>query len=414
MKHWLWFVLLSASAAFGAGSGGVNSAEHLDKPYLILVSIDGFRWDYLERFETPALESLAVAGVRAERMIPVFPTLTFPNHYSIATGLYPANHGLIGNRFLSKDRLRLYSLRDRDAVQDGAWYGGNPIWLAAEKSGMVTAAYFFVGTEAAVDGVSMTYWNAFDASVPGMHRVEQVLDWLSLPAEKRPHFLTLYFEDVDTATHNFGPGSSQSIAAIRRVDGYLAALIEGIAKQPFSAQVYLVVVSDHGQAARRNDAEPFILEHVTSLDDLTVVDHGAAAFVYVQGSDAGRPAAIRDAINASWRHGKAMLRDEVPENWHVTKEAGFAEIIVQADPGYLVYSTAERARARSVGDHGWAPEYEKMHGIFLAAGPRLPKNWRIGAIEAVDVYPLMMEILDLPITTPIDGDRERLKSLLQP
>lgn len=414
MKHWLWFILLGASAAFGAGSGGVNSAEQVDKPYLILVSIDGFRWDYLDRVEMPALGSVAAEGIRAERMIPVFPTLTFPNHYSIATGLYPANHGLIGNRFLSKDRQRRYSLRDREAVQNGAWYGGNPVWLAAERNGMVTAAYYFVGTEAAIDGVSMTYRNAFDASIPGMHRVEQVLDWLSLPAEKRPHFVALYFEDVDTATHEFGPGSVRGIDAIKTVDGYLAALIAGIGKLPFAEQVYLVVVSDHGQAARKTGEEPFILEGVTSLDDVTVVDHGAAAFVYLQRSEPGRAAAIRDAINASWRHGKAIMREDAPDNWHVTKEAGFAEIIVQADPGFLVYSTAERAQATSVGEHGWAPEYEKMHGIFLAAGPKLPKNRRIGAVEAVDVYPLLMEILDLPITTPIDGDPDRLKGLLQP
>ena len=412
MKHWLWLFLLLSASIGAAGSGGVNAPGQRDKPTLILISIDGFRWDYQDLYDTPTLDRIAAAGIRAERMIPVFPTLTFPNHYSIATGLYPANHGLIGNNFPSKDRKRFYSLRDRETVQDGAWYSGQPVWVAAEKNGMVTAAYFFVGTEADVDGVPMTYWNAFDASVPGTQRVDQVIAWLAMPEAERPHFITLYFEDVDTATHRFGPGSGPGIAAIERVDGYLEALLSGIDEFPFADQVYLVVVSDHGQAARLQGEEPFLIDSVATLDDLIVVDHGAAAFIYLPGPDAERAANIRDAINGSWQHGSAMLRDELPRSWRATEEAGFADIVVQSDPGYLVYSTLEQSHGATLGDHGWARESGDMHGIFLASGGRLPKGKRIPAIEAVDIYPLLMEILELPITTHIDGDPERLAGLL--
>ena len=147
---------------------------------------------------------------------------------------------------------------------------------------------------------------------------------------------------------------------------------------------------------------------------LTGFDHGAAAFVYFREDDPERAESIRDAINNHWSHGKAILRDEAPAEWRVTEAAGFADIIVQADPGYLVYSTEDKVQRRSRGDHGWAPDAGGMHAIFLASGPRLPNNERIGPIRSVDVYPLMMEILGLPIVTPIDGDAQRLTRLLLP
>lgn len=411
----LFLLLFFCSIALAQGSGGINAPEHRDKPYLILISLDGFRWDYQDLYDTPALDRIAANGVRAERMIPVFPTLTFPNHYSIATGLYPANHGLIGNAFPNKeDHDDWYAIAKREAVQDGRWYGGEPVWVAAEKAGMVTAAYYFVGTEADIQGVPMTYWHTFDASVPGLDRVSKALEWLSMPEERRPHFITLYFEDVDTMTHGYGPGSDRSIAAIERVDGYLDALLSGIDELPHGADIYLVVVSDHGQLAKKLDDEILVIDEVVDTGGLMIVDHGAAAFVYFREDDPERAESFRDAINIHWSHGKAVLRDEAPAAWRVTEAAGFADIIVQADPGFLVYSTEDKVQRRSRGDHGWVPDAGGMHAIFLASGPRLPNGETIGPIRSVDVYPLMMEILELPITTPIDGDADRLTRALLP
>jgi len=414
MKYFCSLLLILCAAAHAAGAGGVNAPDQRNKPYLVLVSIDGFRWDYPDLYPTPTLNRIAANGVRADALIPVFPTLTFPNHYSIATGLYPANHGLVSNRFPNSDRTKFYSLYDRDTVQDGSWYGGEPIWVAAEKQGMVTAAYFFVGTEATIDGVPMSHWNAFDAEIPGTKRVTQVLDWLQLEADQRPHLITLYFEDVDKATHESGPGSAESIAAIGRVDGYLDQLVSGISELPIANEVYLVIVSDHGQSAVNRAAAPFIIDTVANLDGLTVVDHGAATFIYFPGPDPGRAEAIRDAINASWVHGRALLRADAPATWKISEPSGFAELIVQADPGYSVWSEAGRSRHATSGDHGWAPEFADMHGIFIASGPRLPEGKRIPAIEAVDVYPLIMEILDLPVRAAVDGDPDVLPALLQP
>lgn len=413
-RIWALCFLLAATAAAASGSEGVNAPVQRDKPYVVLVSIDGFRWDFQNRHDTPSLDRVAANGVRAERMIPVFPTLTFPNHYSIATGLYPARHRLIGNTFPNGDLSAWYSLRRPEAVQNGRWYAGEPVWVAAEKAGMVTAAYYFVGTEADIQGVPMTYWHPFDASVPGLDRVRQVIDWLSMPEERRPHFITLYFEDVDTMTHGYGPGSEQSIAAIERVDSYLGALMDGIDTLPLADDVYVVIVSDHGLIEKKIDDSIFVIDTVVDLEGLSVVDHGAAAFIYFAAPDQAQAEAIRDAINERWEFGSAMLPAEAPEAWRLDVDAGFADVIVQADPGHLVYSTENRVQRRSRGDHGWAPEVEGMHASFLAMGPRLPKGETIGPIDVVDVYPLLMAILDLPLATSIDGDPDRLTKLLDP
>lgn len=398
--------------AVAAGSGGFNAPEQRDKPYLVLVSIDGFRWDYQDLYDTPALDRIAKNGVRAARMLPVFPTQTFPNHYSIATGLYPAHHGLIDNTFPNPERTDWYSIHDRPSVETGGWYHGEPVWVAAEKAGMVTAAYYFVGTEAPIQGVAMTYWHSYDESVGGDEKVRQVFEWLSMPADKRPHFITLYFEDVDTASHDFGPGSDESIVAIARVDGWIGTLLDGIEGLPYGRDVYVIVVSDHGQLPTQTGNDYLIMDEAVDIEGLTIVQHGAIAFVYVPPDEPGRAARMADAINANWTHGRAILREDAPPAWHLNEEAGFADLIIQPDPGFLVFSTAERSKWRTAGNHGWAPETEGMHAIFLACGPRLPRGKEIGPISVVDVYPLMMEILGLPITSPIDGDPGKLLPLL--
>jgi len=412
LRIWLLLGLLFCNAAIAAGSGGVNAPDQRDKAHLILISIDGFRWDYQDLYNTPTFDRIASSGIRADAMIPAFPTLTFPNHYSIATGLYPANHRLIGNKFPSKDRTRFYNMYDRDAVMDGSWYGGNPIWVAAENEGMVTAAYYFVGTEAPINDVPLTYWHAFDASVPGEARVDKALEWLAMTDESRPHLITLYFEDVDSTTHRYGPESVESIESIERVDSYLARLLAGIDNLPIADNVYILLVSDHGQTATKLDERPFIIDSVISLEGLTVVDHGSSAFIYLPEPDNQLAAGFRDAINESWDHGKAMLRSDTPRAWRVSSSAGFADVILQADPGYTVFSTSSLVSAIP-GNHGWVPEFKDMFGIFLAMGPGLPEGLQLAAIDNVDVYPLMMKILDLPITTPIDGDPELLPDLLE-
>jgi len=390
------FVVLSACPASGApGSGGRNAADRLDSPYLILISIDGFRWDYPSLYAAPALDRVAADGVRAEAMRPVYPSLTFPNHYSIATGLYPAEHGIVHNDFPNAERDAWYHLWDRSSVENGSWYGGVPIWVAAEKAGMVSAAYYFVGTEAAIGGVSPTYWHSFDKSVPGDARVEQVIDWLQLPDERRPHMITLYFEDVDNAGHDFGQGSAELAAAVGLVDTNIGRLLDAIDDLEFRDKVHVLVVSDHGQAGHAYPEKALILSDHIDLDGLEVIDGGTYASIYQETPDRARAVEIRDAINANWLHGQAYLRDETPAHWRVTDDARFPDIFVAPDLHHTVLSNGDKRHELHPGDHGWGPENREMHGIFFASGPRLEAGQQIGEISAVDVYPLMLELLQL-------------------
>lgn len=400
--------------ANGNGSGGINAPAQRHKPYLILISIDGFRWDYQDLYETPALERLAANGVRAESLEPVFPTLTFPNHYSFATGLYPVNHGIVANNFPDTDSDDWYLYKLPEIVQQGRWYGGEPIWVAAEKSGMVSAAYFFVGTEADIGGVRPTYWHRFDDSISAGRRIDQVLEWLEMPVETRPHLITLYFEHVDNYAHQYGIGSKESISEIKRIDRYLGKLLDGIDRLPHGQDVYIVLVSDHGQSEYDLDAKVLALDRVFSLDGISIVEGGTYAFLFFDEKDPSRATRVRDEINRVWHHGRAWLPGETPDSWRVTADSRFPDVIVQPYLHYGVVSSRDKLHKMNRGDHGWDPSFKDMHGIFIAAGPRLPKGETIGTVTAVDIYPLMMEILEIPLTTAIDGDPDKLSPLLAP
>jgi hypothetical protein len=224
---------------------GPNAPQQMAKPYVILVSLDGFRYDYAKKYHADHLLALAAQGASApEGMLPAYPSITFPNHYTIVTGLYPEHHGIVANSFYDPARKDTYSYHDSKSVGDGTWYGGTPLWVLAEQQGMRSASFFWVGSEADVQGVRPSYYLKFDGSFPNPKRVEQVLAWLHLPAEQRPHMITLYFSDTDSAGHRYGPDSQQVADAVRELDGEIGKLVDGIKESKLP--VDLIVLADHG------------------------------------------------------------------------------------------------------------------------------------------------------------------------
>jgi len=394
------------------GSGGVNAEPQRAKPYLVLVSIDGFRWDYMDRFPTPGMHRIAAAGTRAERLLPVFPTLTFPNHYSIATGLYPAHHGLVANDFPNRDRTRWYSLKNRETVEDPSFYAGEPIWVAAETQGMVSSAFFFVGTEAPVTGVPPTHWRSYDKKIPGRERVGQVLAWLGLPPESRPHVYTLYFEGVDDNSHWYGPDSVENAVAIARVDENIGRLLDGIEKLPYADDVNIILLSDHGQGAYVENQQPYLLADHADLEDTRIVEGGSYLFLYLDDRHAGRAAAITATVNAGWAHGHAYLPGDTPVQWQVDDNPSFPDVILMPNPGYAVLSSMDMVGKINAGDHGWAPESPDMHGFFVACGPNIRRGKALGPVRDIDIYPLMLFILGLQGPPSIDGDAAKLADIL--
>ncbi len=252
------FVVSVIANAYGqsnhakTGSGGVNRAEHTKTPYVVLVSFDGFAADYLNRFDLPNFRRIMQRGLRAKSLQPVFPSLTFPTHYSIVTGLYAEQHGITGMEFIDPGRKQTFST-GTDSSSDGSWYRGEPIWVTAEKQGMVAATCFWPGSDAAIQDTRPTYWKKYDGRLPNAARVQAIIDWLQLPEDQRPHLLLVYFSEVDAAGHRSGPGTPQLAAAVQQADQVLGSLLDGIAGLPIHDSIAVVVVSDHGMAAVSKD-----------------------------------------------------------------------------------------------------------------------------------------------------------------
>lgn len=392
----LLFVLLfsggSAMATAGSGSGGINAPEQQAKPYVVLVSLDGFHQDYAARYPTPNIQRLLAAGSRAESLVPVWPTLTFPNHYSQVTGLTPAQHGLVGNEFPLRPGEGWFDYRDRETVSNGRLYDGTPIWVLAEQQGMVSASFFWVGSEADVQGVQPTYWRPYDYTVSHEVRVDQVIAWLQEPAETRPHLITLYLGIVDDRSHRFGIDSDEMIAAIDQVDRSLGRLMDGLDALPIAGQVYLLVVSDHGQMGYRNEP-PFIVDEHVDLEGLEINDEGPV--VYLWGADPERAAAMAQVINGVWTTGTAYTRSSAPPEWGLPGNPRMPDLVLQADAGYGVIPSAGATSTLSIGDHGWTPDVPEMQGIFWARGPGITAGNIIPALHATDIFPLLVGWLGL-------------------
>ena len=385
-------------------SGGVNDPAVRGRPYVVLVSFDGFRPDYLRRFDTPHFARLAARGARADGLVTVFPSVTFPGHYSIATGLYPEAHGIVGNRFYDPQRDDEFDFRDDDDPGDGSWWGGEPIWVTAERQGMVTAAFFFPGTEADIGGVRPSRWRPYDSGVPNAERVAQVLAWLALPAGERPHLITLYFSLVDSAGHDLGPNAPGMRRSVEAADGLLGRLLDGVDALPHAARVALVVVSDHGMAAPDPDRLT-VLPDVADLRGVRLVAAGPAMSVHV--GEPARSRALRDELNAGLTHARAYLRADIPARLRVRGSPRIGDILVIPDGRGLVGFRRVVERVRLLlrpGMHGWDPQLPEMHGIFLAAGPGIAAGVALPPVEAVDVYPLVAHLLGLTPHPGVAGD----------
>ena len=391
-------IALSLAACASAPRGLDAPAE----PYspLILVSIDGFRADYLDRGITPTLQRLAADGVRAEALKPAFPTLTFPNHYTLVTGLYPDHHGIVDNRMTDPRSGRKFVYKDDASIADPSWWGGEPIWVTAEKHGIRSATMFWPGSNVAILGTRPTYWLPFDPSMLPQQRVERVLEWLDLPVASRPRFVTLYFEQVDHAGHHGGPDSDEVNLALRDIDAALARLIEGLRARKLAADTNLVIVSDHGSASTSPERLIF-LDDLFDADVATVTLYGVLACIE-PGADRERAERL---VLAPHAHMRCWRKDDVPERLHYGTNPRIPPLLCLADDGWIITSH-ERNTARtrfSLGEHGYDNDDPNMRALFIADGPAFRQGIVVPEFDNVDVYPLLAHLLGLE-PQPNDGD----------
>jgi predicted AlkP superfamily pyrophosphatase or phosphodiesterase len=383
-------------------------------PTVILISFDGWRWDYDTKAPAPNLRSLMARGVRAENLIPSFPSKTFPNHYTIVTGLYPGHHGIVANAIRDPQTGRTFTRTAVRELRDPMWWGGEPIWVTAERRGQPTASMFWVGTEGPIGGFQPRYWNPYDESYPPNARVDQVLRWLDLPARERPTFITLYFSDIDSAGHDDGPESRAVRDAIGRADGYLGRLLRGLDRRRLTDAVNIVVVSDHGMAAV-DATRVVVLDDYVSLDSEEVVDLNPTLGVFPK---PGREEMVYRALKGAHPRLSVYRRAETPERWHYRDHPRIPPIVGVADEGWQVLrrNTLAAILARRVsgqgGQHGYDPMLMSMRGIFVAAGPAFTRGATVPALENVHIYNALAQILRL---TPArnDGDPAVARTLLR-
>ena len=384
------------------------------KPTVILISLDGFRYDYFEKYQPQVLNELARNGVRAKWMIPSFPTKTFPNHYTVATGLYPQNHGIIENNIY--DFGEVFSIGNNKQVKNPRWWLGEPIWATAEKQGQIAASYFFVGSETVIGGEIPTFWRTYNGRVPPEMRVDKILSYLDLSAEKRPTMLTLYFSDTDDAGHEFSPDAEETRYAVQNLDRYIGQLMNGLKARKIDKKVNVIITSDHGMAA-------VDLRNAVFLDDYFDLDlaekilwtNEIVQIFPKQGQTEEIYEKIKDLERTTcWR------KEEIPARLNYNKSPRIAPIVCSSDEGWL---TTNHKRyddfikdlddvTRPRGAHGYDNNLPSMRATFVAHGAAFKQGYTAEPFENIQIYNLMCKILGL---TPAknDGDLEMIKMILR-
>lgn len=385
-----------------------NQPIHLKKPYVVLVSLDGFRHDYVEKFKPSFLQKLQETGTYAT-LNPIFPSKTFPNHYSIVTGMYPVKHGLVGNSFYDPDRNETYSIGNRKAVNDGSWYLGEPIWVAASKQGMVSASYFWVGSDANIQNTYPSYYYKFNKEASSQQKVEQLERWLNLPDETRPHFITLYFHQVDSQGHRFGPDSLETRKAVLEVDEALEKINQVI--QSSNLPINLIITSDHGMKDVSSVDSIYLSDH-TDLKDVQMIGKGALVYLYTKTYEQ-KNKILSDL--KSLQTLSAYDRLKAPQRFAISNSDRAGDIILVAKPGYAIFKEPSLMNLKSpLGAHGYdVKESSDMKGVFFAKGPNIQSKGQINEFENIHVYPLIMDILGLKAHPEVDGKKEVLAPLLK-
>jgi predicted AlkP superfamily pyrophosphatase or phosphodiesterase len=367
---------------------------------VILISIDGFRWDYLDKFKTnaPHLNQLASEGVRAQRLISAFPSLTFPNHYTIVTGLYPEHHGIVNNHIYDPNFKAEFAIANNPGPEDGRWWGGEPIWVTAIKQGRQADCMFWPGSAAEIEGIRPTKWVPFDSHVSPDECVQQGLDWLA-QTNQRPSLLTLYFEKVDVESHHHGVESPQVAAAVSQVDEAIGRLMDGLKKLRLEDRANLVIVSDHGMTDLSTN-RIIVLSDLVSPDSVRIDATGAIAGLRPLD---GNVDALYHRLFEKQNHFKIYRRETMPARYHYTDNVRIPPVVLVADEGwYISRRPLSNNRSFEHATHGFDPELESMGATFIAYGPAFRHSVALPPEENVDIYNLLCATLGLK-PAPNDG-----------
>jgi predicted AlkP superfamily pyrophosphatase or phosphodiesterase len=406
--HTLSLVLFAfLGPCFGQPAHPLNAPSQRDKPYVLLISLDGFRYDYAERDHATNLLALGKSGVTAKALLPSFPTTTFPNHYTIVTGLYPAHHGIVDNSFWDPARNAGFKSSDSASTIEGSWWGGTPLWVLAEQQGMRAASFFWPGSDAEIQHTRPTYFYKYDGTVPNERRIAQVVEWLKLPKPERPHFITLYFSDVDHQGHLFGPDAPQTHEAIEMIDAVLGKLFSAVRALAIPLDIF--VVSDHGMAAVTGDID------VSKLANLEGVETAANSTDFkFYSSDPKRIDQLYSELHGKDSRIEVYRRSEIPERLHYSGNPRIGDLVALAIEPVVLHLAAKPGQTQPKGMHGYdVARIPEMRGIFYAAGPDLKAGLTVEEFQNIHIYPLIAHILELSAPAGIDGQFNVLAPILK-
>lgn len=387
----------------------VNDSKQQEKPYVILISADGFRYDYAEKHDAKNLLALAKNGIKADAMNPSFPSVTFPNHYTIVTGLTPPHHGLVGNSMFDRKTGERYSLGNKNAVTNPKWYGGTPLWNLAEQNKMLSACYYWPGSEAAINGSLPTYSYKYSEKSPVDFRIQQVVNWLQLPAEKRPHLITFYFPEVDHAGHSYGPNAKETKEAVQFVDESVKKLNDAVAKTGLN--VNFVFVSDHGMT-RIDNQNPLKLPIKIDESKVDVSSNGSYVSLFVK-NEKDIESIYQEIKAAKTEKFEVYKTTDVPKKYKFNKKNDYHNrigdiILIAHAPSYFANNKAPN------GSHGFlVEETPEMKATFFAWGPNFKTGKEIKTFTNTAIYPMIAKLLGLPITEKIDGNNKLAKEILK-
>ena len=390
------------------------------REYVLLVSFDGFRYDYADMVDTPNFDSIKNQGVKAESLMPIFPTLTFPNHYSIATGCYSDKHRIISNTFYSKTLGKKYSMYDRDSVIDSSFYGAEPIWVTAEKNGLKSASYFWVGSEAI--GKPPSIYKNYDSSVPFTSRVDSVISRFNLSENKRPDLVLLYFNEPDHTGHMFGPESVEVADMITQADQLLGYIMEQLNTLDIKDKINLIILSDHGMSQVTQDKLIFLDDFIPK--DMVHFEGGGAIGMIDQKEkkfSIKKPfKKTRYSLREIYRHIEFVEFIDVYKTKNIPKEFHFLnedspDFLLVANNGWFITDRNNSSRIGNTlnGMHGYDPKYRETHGIFYALGPSFRRGYTSNSFENIHVYPIICNILNIPEHNDIDGELDQVRTMLK-
>ena len=383
-------------------------AQSNEDQYVLLVSFDGFRYDYTNRLETPNFDYLEKWGTKSKSLKPIFPSFTFPNHYAIATGCYTNKHKIIGNEFskiFDNENIERYSYKDKTTVQDAKWYGAEPIWVTAEKNNLISATYFWVGSEAPIQGFYPTYYKNYKNGVNPKDKVDQVIEWFNLPLEERPRLVCLYFNEPDHAGHVYGADSEEVNKQIKKSDEVLGYLLKSLTKLDIFNKINLIVLSDHGMATVSE-------ERVINIDDFNIdgIIDGEGPLVSIKDTSKSK-----DLLNQLNIPNTKIVSSLNNEDLHYDNP--LFDYILLADEGWMIYDSnifkKYNGKLPVKGMHGYDSNQMNMHAIFYAYGPKIKENLKIETFELIHIYPLICNILNIPQYNDIDGSIDILKPILR-